>query len=262
VLRPPAPSVRALPPVDCAEPLEDCAQPPEDGAQPPEDGAPGDGGPDGGAPAAEGPAVVVDEREAELQEEQRRLEREAAREAVEAEEPEPGLSHRNQVGLRVGAGVPFVFALRYTNDDSCRTVPDDEDPGTFCNGVGSAVLDLEASFGLNDGVELTAMGRLGLAGEQPTTSNLLAFGIGIRGYSDPRSAFKVFFGGRVWLDVTNAGMAREWPAVDAGVRGEFGLQLDIARFLGVYAQGGLNVLFVRALSFIVDVTGGLQVRFP
>ncbi len=182
-----------------------------------------------------------------------------------AEEEAPGtdvdgtaeLSHKYQVGLRVGAGMPFIFAVKYGDGPVCSTNPGE----TFCRGFGTPLMDVELSFGITDGAEVSFLTRFGLTEDDVTSSHPVLLGLGIRGYNSPFDAFSVFFGARVILDLTSSNIAG-WTNVDFGLRGEFGLQYDFLRYIGIYTQLGVSLAFLRAFAVTIDLTGGFQVRFP
>lgn len=170
------------------------------------------------------------------------------------------LDHLYQVGLRLGAGVPFVFALHYNTGSS---PPCDAMMSQFCVFIASGVFDGDLSFGVTRDLEITFMGRIGMAAIPPTNQNNVLLGLGIRSYVGPEGIFKGFFGVRAILDLTPGGNGiTGWSDVDGGVRGEAGVQVDIVRYVGLYAQIGVNITFVRALAIVPDVTGGVQVRVP
>lgn len=235
---------------------EEEAAPGGEDAEPMEEGS---DAPPGQVSVAASTSVVVDEREADLAREQAEMREEAGSEARPRPTDHPdSLDHELQVGLRFGAGVPFLFALRYgTNGTPC-----DEGGNPFCVLVGSGVMDLDLSFGVLPDLEITLMGRYGMAGVEPTASNNIVLGLGIRSYIGPESIFKGFFGVRAILDLTPAGMVSGWSDVDAGVRGEAGIQVDFVRYFGLYLQIGVNITVVRALAIAPDATGGLQLRVP
>ncbi|HJL19047.1 MAG TPA: hypothetical protein RMH99_25515 [Sandaracinaceae bacterium LLY-WYZ-13_1] len=211
-------------------------------------------------PAQATSSVVVDDRQAALEREQAAMMEESEPEVAD---PEPdddegeGLDHEYQVGIRLGAGVPFMFGIRYGDGPRCS-----RDAETFCAYVGSGVVDGELSFGVTPDLEITAMGRVGMVGVEPTEERAIQLGLGIRSYLAPESLFKFFLGAKLMLDLTPDGGVAEWGDVDVGVRGEVGVQLDIVRYFGLYAQLGVNILFLRAFGVSPDLTGGFQVRFP
>lgn len=174
-----------------------------------------------------------------------------------SEEVDPGYSHQEQLGLRVGAGVPYVFAVKYGRGPEC-----DDPPGeTFCRRFGAVMLDLDLSFGVSPTVEITALVRLGLTEDRAASARPLAFGLGVRGYGSPDAPVKMYFSGRIMLDVTSSDTP-EWSTVDVGGRGELGVQFDFLRQLGAYIQLGESLSFLRGLYFVTDFTAGLQGRIP
>ena len=222
---------------------------------------------EGAPPAATttGGSEVVDDRQAELERMQREAEADGQPEpAATVVEPEPAvegppedsMSHEQQLGLRLGAGAPFIFAVKYGEGPAC-----DDEGNEFCRRFGAPVLDLELAYGLTDTVELSVLARFGLGDDEAADSNPLAFGIGARAYTSAHAMFKGFLGARLMLDATSSD-APEWKSVDVGARGELGLQFDVVRYVGIYAQVGASIMILRALSFAFDATGGVQARFP
>lgn len=209
-------------------------------------------------------SVVVDDEQTELDRMQREAEvtgRPAPAEAVvdvepREEVPSESLHHRNQVGARIGIGVPYIFAVRYGEGPQC-----DASGETFCRRLGPGLIDLELGFGISETVELSAVARLGLAEDEAAASSPVGFGLGARAYGSPHAMFKLFFGGRIMLDVTSSDRP-EWKSVDVGLRGELGLQMDIVRYAGIYVQLGETVSVLRGLYFTTDLSGGVQARFP
>lgn len=169
---------------------------------------------------------------------------------------EERLDHRLQVGLRIGAGMPYVFAVKYADGPNCDTGGEN-----FCRDFGTPLLDVELGFGITEKAEISVSGRFGLTESDISGSHPIQLGLGIRGYGSPNDPFSIFFGGRLVLDVTSSSVP-DWTDVDFGVRGEFGVQYDLLRYLGFYAQLGASISFIRAFSVTVDLTGGVQVRFP
>jgi len=231
-----APPVEAPTPSEDAEPSETAAETRTEVEVEVEDEAPADGL-EAEQAAMTAPVVIVEEED--------------------AEDDAESLDHEYQVGIRIGAGVPFFFGIRYASGPPC-----DDDGSSFCFFVGSGVVDLDLSFGVTPGLEITAMGRIGMVGVEPTENNVLQTGLGIRAYIAPESLFKLFLGARAMLDLTPSGAVSSWGDVDFGVRGEVGVQLDVLRYLGFYAQIGVNILFLRSFGVSPDATGGVQVRFP
>ena len=217
-------------------------------------------------PEAASTSVVVDDEQAELERMQREAEAQGEPDAGEAiidqkpEEPlapEDALNHGEQAGVRVGVAVPFIFAIKYGDGPKC----DEDGSETFCRRFGATLLDLELAFGVSRTVELSVIGRIGLVDDDAAEANPLAFGFGARAYGSPDSMVKLFFGGRVMLDLTSSDVA-EWNTVDVGLRGELGLQIDFVRYAGMYVQLGETIAFLRGLYFKTDLSGGAQFRFP
>jgi hypothetical protein len=216
--------------------------------------------PDDAGPAESTGTEVVDDA-ASIEREQREAETEASASSTAGSDrgdavPADSLSHRLQVGLRVGAGGDAFFAVKYSDGPACGA------PGeTLCRGLGTGLLDAEVAFGVTHTVEVSALARFGLGADPAAASRPLLLGLGVRAYGSPHGQVKLFMGGRAMLDLTSSDVAG-WKNVDLGVRGEFGLQIDFLRFLGAYAQVGATIQFLNALSFAGDATGGLQARFP
>ena len=224
---------------------------------------------DAGDDAGEGSAIAADETEVDgdategepttgevgLEAEQAAM-TDAEPSAVEEEEGEH-LDHELQVGIRVGAGVPYFFGLRYGRGPPCGPTGE-----TFCHFLGAGFVDIDLSFGVTPDLEITALGRIGMVGVSPTDQNPIVLGLGIRSYLSPSSMFKFFLGARLILDLTSAGTVTNWSDVDFGARGEVGVQLDIVRYFGLYLQIGVNIAFLRAFGIAADGSGGVQARFP
>lgn len=166
------------------------------------------------------------------------------------------LDHRMQVGLRVGAGMPYGFAIRYGDGAQC-----DAAGNSFCHGFGTPLFDVDLGFGVTDSAEVSVSGRFGLTESDVSGTNPIQLGLGVRGYLSPEDLFKLYIGGRVILDITQSNIPG-WDDVDFGVRGEFGAQFDVLRHLGIYIQLGAGIAFIRAFSITADLTAGVQVRFP
>jgi hypothetical protein len=165
-------------------------------------------------------------------------------------------SHRHQFGFRVGAGADGRFAIRYKDGPSCG------DGGeAFCRRIGTGLIDAELGFGVSDNVEVTLLGRFGLADDAAARALPLMIGLGVRAYSDAEAVAKLFFGGRAMLDLTSSDVPG-YGAIDLGLRGEFGLMVDVIHHLGIFVQLGAAIHVLQALNFIGDVTAGVQARFP
>lgn len=166
--------------------------------------------------------------------------------------------HKHQVSLRATFGKGYRLAFAYGEGEVCGENGDE----TPCYTGSPAFADLDLSFGLTDGLELSALVRLGLESEwtgAPETTRPLTLGLGIRAYADPPARVKVFVGARVLYDLTEAGAAGK---NDLAIRAEPGLQVEIVRYVALYVQAGATIGFLRWLRFEVDGGGGIQLRIP
>lgn len=178
---------------------------------------------------------------------------------VAAAPAEPSLSHRYQLGLRAGIGIPYMFGLQYKgNNPDCDPDPTHE---TWCRHFGVGTLDFDLGFGVSDSIELSFDARFGLANEKAAGSPPVSIGLGMRAYGSPEANVKVYFGPRLILDLTSSDTPY-WNSADFGVRADVGLQVDFVRYVGMYGQLGLSLTFLRALMLVPDLSIGLQVRLP
>jgi hypothetical protein len=178
--------------------------------------------------------------------------------------------HRNQVSLRAAFGKGYRLAFAYGEHEICG-----EDDGTLdetpCYSASPAFFDLDLSFGLTDGFELSALLRLGLESEVTGLGGTvegpaaleetkpLTLGFGIRAYADAPARVKVFVGARLLYDLTEAGAEGK---NDFAVRAEPGLQIEIVRYVAFFIQGNATIGFLRWLRFEIDGGGGIQLRIP
>lgn len=235
-----APAAAAPPAASVVEPDE--GPPPSEEA--PEEDEAGEGGASGG-----GPAGGEDAEEAG-----------AAR----------TYGHHFQGGIGVLVGTGYFFELPYANR-SCTQVEDGvPTAGTNCQGMSPLFIDFQGSFGVTDGLEVLVEFRLGLLEQYlqnaPNTdegritdqdpTRPMAFGVGVRYYTDPLGMFKFFVGALVDIDFTPS------VDVDVTVRPMVGFQVDFIRWVGVFLQVSPTISFIRSLRFAFDGGGGLQFRFP
>lgn len=212
-------------------------------------------------PATATASTTIDDH-ADLAAEQRAAEGEGQPDATRPpapnsdERPADSKSHRYQLGLRIGAGGDARFAIKYGTGPSCGMAGE-----AFCRRLGTGLIDVELAFGLSDTAEISVLGRFGLAEDAAAQARPTLIGLGIRAYGSPHSMTKLFFGARAMLDFTSSEVAG-YSSVDIGARGEFGLIVDVSRYLGIYAQLGVGIHFLNALNFIGDLTGGIQARIP
>ncbi|MBI2892811.1 MAG: hypothetical protein HYY06_04615 [Deltaproteobacteria bacterium] len=167
-------------------------------------------------------------------------------------------SHRYQVNLRATFGKGYRVAFAYGDHEVCGD--DDETP---CYSGSPAFTDLDLGFGVTEGLELSVSIRLGLEDEAKMGTVKPAFpltlGLGVRSYPDPLSRVKLFIAARLLWDLTKTGAGEEQ---DFAVRAEPGLQVEIVRYVALYAQFGVTIGFLRWLRFEADAGGGVQFRVP
>lgn len=185
--------------------------------------------------------------------------------SVYDEEMEPRFAlddrdHERMGVLRIAFGMPYLIAIKYADGPLCEPtdVPDDQ---TFCARAGEPFLDLEAGFAFTHRLEVLGSVTISLDEDPVALAKPRAFGIGLRGYTSDDAIVKGFFGARVVLDYTSSD-AEDWGNVDFGVRGDFGLQIDPIRWLGVFVQGAVGIRLLRGFTFLPEASGGLQIRFP
>ena len=205
------------------------------------------------------------------------------KEHVLGEQPEePGegdksYSHAGQFGLRAGIVGGYRMIFRYEQSPFC-TVPDpakqDGAKGQrkFCGHGGPMAVDLAASFTLLGPIEPFLWGRFGFIGEGKTdTQPLVLAGVGVRIYTMSDSALKIFIEPALGLEFEK-GMGSRLFEVYPNFRGDYktdfifhlaiGPQIDLARGVGLYLDGGLTVGVARYIQATLELVGGVQVRFP
>jgi hypothetical protein len=172
-------------------------------------------------------------------------------------------SHRHQVSARAMFGKGYRLAFAYGEEEPCGLEDDGETlDATPCYDASPAFTDLDLSFGVTDGLEISALIRLGLEDEftgGPEQTTPLVLGFGIRAYADPLARVKFFLGARVMYDLTEAGRDGDR---DLAVRAEPGLQIEIIRYVAFFLQANATIGFLRWLRFEIDAGAGLQLRVP
>ncbi len=169
--------------------------------------------------------------------------------------------HAGTVALRLGAGVPYLFAIKYADGSPCESAEPSREPETFCSRLSEPFLDLELAYSITDQLELAGYATFGLRDDDAALARSRVFGVGVRGYTSPEAIVKGFFGARLVLDSTRSDTAG-FRDFDLGLQGSFGLQVEPIRWLGIYLQGGVSVRVLRNFSFLPEASGGLQVRLP
>ena len=164
------------------------------------------------------------------------------------------LGHRYQFGLGVRAGTGYRVIMPY-HEESCG-----QEDKSVCGSRQPFWLEISPSFGFTRSLELLVDVRLFLE-EDFTNSRGLFVAPGIKYYTDAEDLFKMYFTGQLVLEsqkqIQNSGLT----SFDIGVRSVLGIQFDILRYVGLFAQGGIIIGLKRWLTFVVDVAAGVQIRY-
>lgn len=186
-------------------------------------------------------------------------------EGCEAEEEEEGFGHRFQGGIGILAGTGYHFHIAW-GGEYCHQEGEEEGQ-EVCNGRSPVFFDIQASFGVTEGLEVLAEYRIGLIEEvylsdasletsSPSNSRPMAVGVGIRYFVSPLNRVKFFIGALLDIDFTKN------LKVDLTLRPIFGMQVEFIRWMGFFIQASVNLSFIRAFGLSLDAAGGLQFRFP
>lgn len=171
----------------------------------------------------------------------------------EKERAPAGLGHKYQFGLGVRAGTGFRVIMPY-GDESCG----DAD-AEVCGARLPVWLELSPSFGITQSLEVLLDVRLYLE-QDFTDSRGYFFAPGLKYYTDPNSLFKFYASGQVVFE--NQEQLPGGPgSFDIAARATLGVQFDVLRYVGLYVQGGLIVGFLRWLTFTIDGSAGIQIRY-
>lgn len=189
-----------------------------------------------------------------------------------ANSKEPSYGHGKQFGLRVALVVPYRMILRYDSSPYCHAwMPDKSanDQPKFCGFGGPLAIDLALSGALIDSFEPYLWARFGLAEEEETnTAPQMIFGIGARLYTMADSAFKIFVEPAIGVEVEGKGGSTDprltsklWRT-DLVFHFAAGPHFDLHKNFGLYADAGLTVGVLRALSASLEGKIGVQGRLP
>lgn len=171
-----------------------------------------------------------------------------------AKQQEPSLGHRFQFGLGLRTGTGYRVIMPY-GEENCG----DADK-SVCGGRQPFWLEISPSFGVTDSLEVLVDVRLVLEEDISRTHGFF-FAPGIKYYTDAESLLKFYFTGQVVLENQEQEQEPSLDAFDVGIRSALGIQFDILRYVGLFAQGGIIIGFKRWLTFVVDFAAGVQVRY-
>ena len=183
-----------------------------------------------------------------------------------------GFGHRNQFGLRAGLVAGYNMIFRYDQSPLCGTYDANKPPKDqqkFCGHGAPLALDFAASFAPLDFVEPYVFVRLGLAGETQTdTAPLKVVGAGARIYTMSDSAFKIYIEPALAYEFEGSAGKVSRPGYNPQYKGDLlihlaaGPQLDLAQYLGLFANAGLTTGIFRAIHTQLELQLGVQARFP
>ncbi|HEY0464761.1 MAG TPA: hypothetical protein VGC79_11150, partial [Polyangiaceae bacterium] len=181
-------------------------------------------------------------------------------------------SHAKQFGFRVGLVGGYNMIFRYDQSPLCApydaTKPAKEQQ-KFCGHGAPWAIDLAASFAVADFLEPYVFMRLGLSGETQTdTLPLRVIGAGTRIYTMSDSAFKIFIEPALGFEFEGGAGTVSYPGYDPQYKNDLlihlaaGPQIDIARYVGFFADAGLTTGILRAIHTTLELQAGVQARLP
>lgn len=181
--------------------------------------------------------------------------------------------HAGQFGLRASLVGAYNMNFRYDQSPLCAA-PELNKPAKdqqkFCGNTAPLMLDLALSYALLDAIEPYAFVRLGFKGEKETATNpLTVLGVGARIYTMSDSAFKIFIEPAVaWELEGGAGHKYTAPGYNPQYKKDLllhlaaGPQIDLARYVGLYASAGITTGILRSIHSQLELSLGVQARFP
>ena len=166
------------------------------------------------------------------------------------------MSHLHQVGLSFNAGSGYRFIVPYNDGIFCG-----QDGKRVCTSHVPAFMEIELSYGAFESLDLIADLRFGLESDFTTTHDFF-FAPGIKYFIDPNNAFKYYATGQLVFDSEDQMAVNSAASFDFGVRSALGMQYELWRNFGLFAQLGATLGFTRWLRMELDFAGGVQGRFP
>jgi hypothetical protein len=184
----------------------------------------------------------------------------------------PDYEHTRQFGVRLGFTGGYRMLFRYNQSPYCiapnpAKAPKDQEK--FCGHGAPFALDVALSFAPAASIEPFLWGRFGFTSESATdTKPLVLLGAGARLYTMSDSAFKVFIEPAFGFELEDGRHSAAYATNNPSYKTDFlfhlaaGPQLDLAKYFGVYLDAGLTVGILRGIDSTLELTGGLQGRFP
>jgi len=163
------------------------------------------------------------------------------------------------------------MVFRYDSSPYCIDPAKNQgsDPQRLCGFSPPVGLDLGLGFAPIGSLEPFAWGRFGFAAESQTnTKPLTLLGAGVRIYTRSEDAFKIFLEPAVGFEFEGGSGNPRWNTSGISYKSDMvfhlaaGPQIDLAPGVGLYADAGLTVGVLRAISSTMELQAGVQVRAP
>jgi hypothetical protein len=186
--------------------------------------------------------------------------------------PDKAFGHSRQFGLRVGLVGGYNMIFRYDQSPLCSpydAAKPAKDQQKFCGHASPFAIDLAASYAVLDFLEPYIFMRLGLTGETQTdTLPIKVLGAGARIYTMSDSAFKIFIEPALAYEFEGGAGTVSHPGYEPQYKNDLlihlaaGPQIDVARYVGIFADAGLTTGILRAIHTQLELQAGVQARFP
>ena len=186
--------------------------------------------------------------------------------------PDKVFGHKGQFGLRVGLVGGYNMVFRYDQSPLCSPY-DAAKPASeqqkFCGHAAPLAIDVAASFAPLDFIEPYVFMRLGLSGETQTdTLPVKILGAGARIYTMSDSAFKIFIEPALACEFEGGAGTVSYPGYNPQYKNDLlihlaaGPQIDVARYVGFFANAGLTTGILRGIHTQLELQAGVQARLP
>ncbi|MGD0835969.1 MAG: hypothetical protein ABSB49_04900 [Polyangia bacterium] len=173
-------------------------------------------------------------------------------------------SHWLQTGLSAMPGTGYRMIVRYNDNQSCADSSGVANKPVCARRL-PTFLDFSLSFGVMARLDAMVDLRYGLEADPATfDSNRHQFAIapGLRFWLDRDLALKFYTTLQLVYDYETYYPSTNTPNSDFGFRNANGLMYDVMRNVGLFAQFGETLGFVRWFRVDVDLGLGAQLRLP
>jgi hypothetical protein len=164
------------------------------------------------------------------------------------------MTHLHQVGLSINGGGGVRFTVPYQEGIPCGQAGK-----RVCTTAIPGFIEFELAYGAFNSLDVIADLRIGV-GSDFTSTNDFHFAPGIKYFIDPELQFKYYATAQLVFD--NEDFGGVVSSFDFGVRSALGLQYELWRNFGMFAQFGATLGFTRWLRIELDFAAGVQGRFP